>query len=195
MYFSKDSSRTTFCMWLILSCQYLTSCCVPEYVSFGLSFSSPSHRSPFNSLASKAECLYKVSKQEPTYLLGMLLVKQCVSSGLAGLLLPPHLFSDLWQGQFPAQLLFIYFVRNATPVPAGTAVISWLLNLFLLLWRHLVLQLWHKCKQKHDCAWTIDVTVKNMAVGCSWGWVPSCCMWRGMHKPSFKKLLQWEYFL
>lgn len=54
------------------------SCCVPEYVSFGLSLSSQSHRSPFNSLASKAECLYKVSNHEPKYLVGMPLVQQCL---------------------------------------------------------------------------------------------------------------------
>lgn len=68
------------------------SCCVPEYVFFGLSFSSQSHRSPFNSLASKAECLYKVSKHQPKYLAELLLVQQYVQSGLVGhLLLPPFL--------------------------------------------------------------------------------------------------------
>lgn len=107
------------------------SYCVPVYVSFGLSFSSQNHGSLFNSLATKAEPLYKVSKHEPKDLLGMLLVKQCVHSGLAGHLLPPHLFSDLCQGKFPAQRLFLCFVGNATPVPAGTAMISWLLNLLL----------------------------------------------------------------
>lgn len=68
----------------------------------------------------------------PRYLIGMLFVKQCVCSGLAGHLRPPCLFSDLCQGQFPALLLFIYFIRNASPVPAGTAVIYWLVNLLLL---------------------------------------------------------------
>lgn len=71
------------------------SCCAPEYVSFGLSLSSQRHRSPFNSLASKAECLYKMSKHEPKDLVGMLLVQQCVCSGLAGHLLPPPFLRPL----------------------------------------------------------------------------------------------------
>lgn len=75
-----------------------------------------------------------------------------------------------------SQLLFICSVRNATPVPAGTAVIPRLVNLFSLFWRCLLLQPWHKCKQKHDCAWTVDVTVKNSAVTCSWFLSAACGM-------------------
>lgn len=98
MYFSKDSGRMTllaFCTCLILTFQYLTSPAVLQNVSFGLSLSSQRHRSPFNSLASKAECLYKMSKHDPKDLVGMLLVQQCVCSGLAGHLLPPPFLRPL----------------------------------------------------------------------------------------------------
>lgn len=104
----------------------------------------------------------------PRYLIGMLFVKQCVRSGFAGHLLPPCLFSDLCRGQLPALLLVIYFTRNAAPLPAGTAVIYWLVNLLLLFEGFLLLQPWRKCRQKHGCAQTVGVPVGNMSLGHSW---------------------------
>ncbi|KAJ7419869.1 Alpha-2-macroglobulin-like protein 1 [Willisornis vidua] len=53
-------------MCLILVWQYLMSPTVFQNMfSFGLSFSPKSHRSPFNTSASKTECLYKLRKHEP----------------------------------------------------------------------------------------------------------------------------------